>query len=343
MSQSLPHLAKAKSSAIPPPLPQSTQRGKSTRSSPPPLKKKPPTSKKKISILNPAELDPFKDLLLFAQLVVEGWFAGKHHSLDYGSSAEFAEYKHYSVGDPISQIDWKVYARSRELVIRKNREEKDMTGYLMVDISASMSYQSGNREPKLARAVRIAAALAYLMRQQGDKSSLACFHTEIKNYVPPGSTQAHIFDLVKNLESVFQKGAGQTKAHSALDLCIPLFKKRGSLIVISDFLTDRKRLFDALAQFQHRRFHILLLHVVDPDEMHLPNVSLTRFIDLESRQTIQVDPDEIRQAYRADCERDQQELEDECLQRGIEYRFLDTAQPWVTALEAWLGMRGAKK
>lgn len=340
MSQQLSHLARAKSRAIPPPLPGATQRIAIT---PPPLPEVREARKKRATILDPATLDPFKDLLLFARLVVEGWFAGKHRSLDYGSSAEFAEYRHYVPGDPLSQVDWKVYARSRELVIRKNREEKDMTGYLLVDVSGSMAYRSGKRESKLARAVRIAAALAYLMQRQGDKSALTLFDTEVKSFVPPGSTQRHIFDVVAKLEAVFQKGEGRTETHSALDLCVPLFKKRGSLIVISDFLTDRDRLFDALAQFQHRRYHILLLHVLDPDELRLPDVALARFMDLETNQTIQVAPDEIRKAYRKESDRDIKALKNECIQRGIEYRFLDTAEPWQTAIEAWLGMREAQQ
>lgn len=218
-----------------------------------------------------------------------------------------------------------------------------MTGYLLVDVSGSMSYCSDERESKMSRAVRVAAALAYIMQRQGDKSSLALFHTKVEGYVPPGSTQRHIFDVIMKLEAVHKKAKGQTATHSALDLCVPLFKKRGSLIVISDFLTDRDRLFDALAQFQHRRYHILLLHVVDPDEIRLPNVALARFVDLETNQTVQVAPDEIRKAYRKESAQDIKALEDECIKRGIEYRLLDTAEPWQTAIEAWLGMRENRK
>jgi len=340
MSQHLPNLAKAKDGALPPPLPEAVRR---KQSRPPLFPEVRRARKKAATILDPATLDPFKDLLLFARLVVEGWFAGKHRSLDYGSSAEFAEYRHYEPGDPMSQVDWRVYARSRELVIRKNREEKDMTGYLLVDVSGSMSYCSGERESKLSRAVRIAAALAYIMQRQGDKSSLALFHTKVESYVPPGSTQRHIFDVISKLEAVHKKAKGQTETHSALDLCVPLFKKRGSLIVISDFLTDRDRLFDALAQFQHRRYHILLLHVIDPDELRLPDVALARFVDLETNETVQVAPDEIRKAYRKESAQDIKALEDECIKRGIEYRLLDTAEPWQTAIEAWLGMRENRK
>lgn len=295
-----------------------------------------PTKEK---ILDPAELDPYKELLLFARLVVEGWFAGKHRSLDFGSSAEFEEYEQYVPGFPVSQIDWRVYARSRDLVVRRHREEKDMTGYLLVDTSGSMAYRSGGVETKLVRAAKIASALAYLMHRQGDKSALALFHTELEGYLPPGGTKRHLFDLVSRLETSLQDFSGRTHAHSAVDLCVPLFKKKGCLILISDFMTDLDLLFDSLAQFQHRRYKILLLHVMDPHERDLPDVSLARFLDLETKETIQVAPDEIRRAYVEETDRIMNRLKDESVRRGIHYQLLDTSDPYRTAIEAWLDAR----
>lgn len=348
MADSVPQsgeVAKAKR-AVPPPLPAGYRKPISPPSipaiSPPPIPKRGKNGKAGVSrkeILDPSQLDPYRDLLLFARLVVEGWLAGKHRSLDYGSNAEFVEHRNYMPGDPVSLVDWKVYARNRRLVIQKHRDEKDMTGYLLLDVSGSMSYQSGQRESKLVRAAKTTAALAYLMGRQGDKSSLALFHTEVEDYLEPGSTRRHLFDLVSRLQLALEKPKGKTAAHSAIDLCVPLFKKSGSLVVISDLLTDHDRLFDALAQFQYRKFKILLLHIVDPDEVHLPDLALARFVDLETKETIQVAPDEIRNAYRADNERITERLKEECLHRGITYHLLDTETPWQTALEAWLGQR----
>lgn len=292
------------------------------------------------SFLTPGDLDPLKNLLLFAQLVVEGWYSGKHRSVDFGTNAEFAEFKHYVPGDPVSDIDWKVYARSRKLVIRKYREEKDMTGYLVVDVSGSMAYAGGGRDSKQLRAVRIAASLAYLMQRQGDKSSLALFRERLAGHVPPGGTKRHMHDVVTLLEDALHAPGGRTAAHGALDSCVPLFKKRGSVVVISDFFTDLDRFFDAIAQFQHRRFQILLLHVVDPDELNLPNVPLARFVDMETGDAIQVAPDEVRAAYRKEMKAMTDRIEMECLRRGIEYKVLRTEEPYIEAIEAWLGLRG---
>lgn len=320
----------------PPPLP-SLRRNKAV---PPPPLSIPATPRSGRSILDPADLDPLKNLLLFARLVVEGWFAGKHRSFDFGTNAEFAEHKRYVPGDPVGDIDWKAYARNRQLVIRKHRAEKDMTSYLVVDISGSMGYQGGGRESKQSRAARIAASLAYLMQRQGDKAALALFHERLAGYVPPGSTRRHLHDVVSMLETAVSASRGLTRAHGALDLCVPLFRKRGSVVVLSDFFTDLDRFFDAIAQFQHRRFQVLLLHVMDPDERELPDVPLARFIDMETGQAMQVAPDEVRGAYRREMEAMTGRLKDESLRRGIEYKILPTEDPYLEAIEAWLGLRG---
>ncbi len=323
-------------SRVPPPLPDAARK---VSLKPPPL----PSHARKTArtpVLAPGDLDPLKNLLLFARTVVEGWFAGKHRSTDFGTNAEFAEHRHYVVGDPVSAIDWKVYARSRNLAVRKYREEKDLTGYLVVDVSGSMAYQARGRESKQLRAARIAASLAYLMQRQGDKSSLALYHETLAGYVAPGSTQRHLHEVVTLLEDAVADSKGRTVTHGALDLCVPLFKKRGSLIVISDFFTDLDRFFDAVARFQHRKFDILLLHVVDPDEVVLPDVALARFIDMETGESLQVAPDEVRNAYRKEMEAMTDRLTREARRRGIDYHILKTEEPYLDAIEAWLGLRG---
>jgi uncharacterized protein (DUF58 family) len=326
--------AKKARAAPPPPIPDASTRPVL----PPPV----PSLARQVrtqTILEPGDLDPLKNLLLFAQLTVEGWFAGKHRSIDFGTNAEFAEHRHYVPGDPIGDIDWKAYARNRDLVIRKHRAEKDMTSYLVVDVSGSMGYQGAGLESKQLRAARIAAALTYLMQRQGDKSSLALFRNRLSGYIPPGSTRRHLHDVVSMLEKAAVHSTGETEAHDALDLCVPLFKKRGSVVVISDFFTDLDKFFDAVSQFQHRRYQVLLLHIMDPDERDLPTVPLARFVDMESGQSIQVAPDEIRSAYRREMKAMTDRLQEESLRRGIDYKILQTEEPYIEAIEAWLGLR----
>ena len=215
-----------------------------------------------------------------------------------------------------------------------------MSANLVVDVSGSMAYKAAGRDGKHLRAARIAASLAYLMQKQGDQFSLSLFNDSLVRHIPSGGTRRHLFDCLGALEDRLDLNRGLTGAHSVLDLCVPLFKRRGSIIFISDFFTDLDRFFDAIAQFQHRRFDILLLHVIDPDERLLPEVPLARFVDMETGASIQVVPDEVRIAYRREMEAMTQRLATEALRRGLDYHILKTEEPYREALEAWLGLKG---
>jgi uncharacterized protein (DUF58 family) len=305
---------------------------------PPPLPSSVRASSPRPSLLNIEELACFSDLLVFAKATVEGYFAGRHKSPYHGSAAEFADYKEYVAGDDIAHMDWRVYGRTRRLFIRQYEEETDMTVYLLVDMSASMRYAGERRPTKFVLAAKIAAALAYLMLAQGDKAALALFHNRVAQFVPPGGTRRHLLHLLAELERA--QPARTTGIARAVGDCVTLFKKRGRLVILSDFLDDTAALLDALAQFVHRRFEILLLQIVDPDEVHLPSVNAARFVDLETGETVQVDPDEIRASYRENVQKAMADLAREADERQIQHRLVDTRRPYLDAIEAYLGFRG---
>ena len=320
----------------PPPLPKQTavsaaaasllQLRRQARPAPPPL------------LLNLQELERFENLLVFAKAVVEGYFTGKHKSPYRGSAAEFADYKEYAPGDDLARLDWRVYGRTRRLYLRQFEEETDMTVYLMLDTSGSMRYAGEKRQSKFFLAAKIAAALAYLMMAQSDKASLALFAQKVTQFLAPGSTRRHLHRLVTELERV--RPALTTGIAGAVQECNALFKKRGRIVILSDFLDDTGALFDALAQFVHRKFEILLLQVVDPDELNLPAFNATKFVDLETAETVQVDPEEIRASYQANIKGHIDALAREADLRQIQHRLVDTQRPYLDAIEAYLGFRG---
>lgn len=213
-----------------------------------------------------------------------------------------------------------------------------MVVYLMVDTSGSMRYAGEKRPSKYILAARVAAALAYLMLSQGDKAALALFAQTLTSFVPAGGTRRHLHRIVTELEQV--RPAMTTGIASALGQSNALFKKRGRIVILSDFLGDTGQLFDALSQFVHRKFEILLLQVLDPDELHLPSVRAAKFVDLETAEEVQVDAEEIRAEYRARMEQLVGEIGREADLRQIQHRVIDTSRPYLDAIEAYLGFRG---
>ena len=288
-------------------------------------------------ILTLAELDRFNNLLVFAKSAVEGYFTGKHKSRFYGSAAEFSDYKEYVAGEDTAHIDWRVYGRTRRLFIRQFQDETDMVIYLLVDTSASMRYFGERRQAKFFLAAKIAASLSYLMIHQGDKAALALFADKVTSFLPPGGTRRHLHRIVTTLEAV--RPASTTGIEHAITECCGIFKKRGRLVILSDFLTDTGRLFDALGQFLHRKFEILLMQVLDSDELDLPNVNVAKFVDMETGEQVQVEPEEIRRSYRQNMQQFVDTLAKEADQRQIRYALVDTRHPYLDAIETYLGFR----
>ncbi len=312
-----------------------------SRTTPPPLPahvRRRAAAARKSPLLTPEELERFKNLLVFARSTVEGYFAGKHKSPFHGTSVEFTDYKEYVPGDQVGRIDWRAYGRTRRLFVRQYEAETDMTIYLLVDVSASMSYAGACRQSKYLLAARVAAALAWLMIRQGDKASLVLFAETIKQFSPPGGTRRHLHNLVAELEKV--QPASTTGIAQSLHECNSLFKKRGRLVILSDFWDDPAEMFDALGQFLHRKFEILLLHVADPDELSLPAVSAARFQDMETNEQVEVEPDEIHAAYREGAQRRMDWIARQANERCIAHAVVNTRQPYLDAIEAYLGFRG---
>ena len=312
---------------VPPPLPGQSRREE------PRLRK---------GILSLDEIERFKNLLVFAKTTVEGYFTGKHRSPYRGSSSEFADYKEYVAGDNLSDIDWRVYGRTKRLFVRQYEHETDMCVYLLLDASASMNFRGReNKSTKYVHASRIAAALSYLMIHQGDKASLALFNKRIRDFVPPGGTRRHLYRMVTALEGNI--AIDGTRIAHALHECASLFRRKGRLVVLSDFHDDTDELFEALSLYLHRGFEILLMQVLDPEEIHLPDALAARFMDMETMEEIQVDPDEIRQQYKARMKEFVDTLAGKAARRGIDYHLINTGDTYLQAIEAYLGFRGKKE
>jgi uncharacterized protein (DUF58 family) len=321
----------ARPGVVPPPLP-------SQRWGPPSqlVSISPPPIPKTVELLKLEDISKYKNLLVFAKAVIDGYFSGKHKSADYGSNAEFAEHRAYYQGDPIAHVDWRVYARTRDVYVRRYREETDMAIYLVVDMSGSMAYQGKGEEPKFQRVARIAASLAYLMILQGDKVSLTLYHDKVEKFLPPAGTRRHLHEVVSALEQANRKNSKKTSLCEALNQCGALFKKKGRMVVLSDFFEDPERIFDSLGRYLHRGFEVFLYQIIDQDELELPNLEIASFVDAETGEQIQVAPSEIRNNYMETMQAHNEKLQNRSLDGGIKFTQLKTESPYLEAIETYL-------
>ncbi len=292
--------------------------------------------------LSPKDMKGFKNMLFAARTIVEGHYAGKHKSPFRGSAPEFADHRQYHPGDEMRTIDWGVYARTDRYFVKLFEKETDMNTYILLDASASMAF--GGRLTrrilpdsgltKFEYACYLSAALAYLMIRQGDKAGLTIFDKKIRQHLPQGSTTAHLYKLLSALEQA--KPDEGTSLSTALQSAYGNIKRKGLLIVISDFLDDANDVFKALNLYRHRGFEVLLFHVLHHHEYRLPKIANANFIDLETYERMTCLPGDLEKSYSAEMDAFIGALSAQARARGIDYNFLTTETHYSEALHKYL-------
>jgi uncharacterized protein (DUF58 family) len=122
-----------------------------------------------------------------------------------------------------------------------------------------------------------------------------------------------------------------------------LLKRKGKLVVISDFLgCDTTDMLDEAARFIHRGYQVLFMQIRDPDESMLPSVAIARLVDMETQEIIEVEPELIRKEYQRDVENNTRELAEQCSRRRIEFSDISNQHTYREAIECYLGFRGGR-
>lgn len=291
-------------------------------------------------VLDPVVLRRMSGLHLVARHVVDGFLSGLHRSNFRGFNVEFAEHRPYMPGDEPRTIDWKLWAKTDRLHIKRYEEETSLRATLLVDVSASMDC-GAERLSKLEYARYLAASLACMMLSQQDAVGLAYFTGELERYVPPRSGMSHVRHLLRHLETLPE--AGGTDFSTALSSLAFRFRRRGLLIVISDLIDDPAAVLTTLQQLRHRRHEVIVFHLLDPAEMDFPYQGDTLFRDPETGQELRVTPSRIRRFYREALERFQVGYRQACLQSSIDYVAIRTDTPFDVALARYLERRGSMK
>ncbi len=287
--------------------------------------------------LRPDVVARLSGLDLVARLVVEGFITGLHQSPYHGFSVEFSEYRQYMPGDPMRDIDWKVFGKTDRLYVKQYEEETNLKAYLLLDASGSMGYGSEGLN-KFQYAAYTSAALAHLMLRQRDAVGLVAFDEGIRNYIPPRSVGSHLHTLLHALQETVPEGADTNLAKTFHDLAERVVR-RGLIIVLSDLLDDPQSLLSGLKHFRHRKHEVIVFHILDSRERDLAFDRETRFVDLESGARIATEPWHIAPDYRAHMEALIDRFRRECRESLIDYVLLDTAEPFDTALFNYLAKR----
>jgi uncharacterized protein (DUF58 family) len=300
-------------------------------------------------VLEQIPLNSLDNFDLLARQVVEGFIIGLHKSPFHGFSVEFSEHRLYNQGEPTKNIDWKVYARTDKMFVKKFEEETNLRCQIVIDSSSSMYYpekklvQSWN---KIEFAALAAASLMNLLKKQRDAFGLSLFDTSVHTHTHAKTSTAHYRMLLNHLYQIIAQNPEKKKtaAAQALHQIADSLHRRSLVIIFSDMFENMSgidELFSAIQHLKHNKHEVILFNVVDKSseiDFEFENRPYL-FIDLESGEEVRLQSNQVREHYRTQIAELQAQLRLKCLQYKVDYMNADVGEGFNKILQSYMVRR----
>jgi uncharacterized protein (DUF58 family) len=287
--------------------------------------------------LDPDVLTGISGLDLIARTVVDGFVAGLHRSPDFGFSQEFAEYRAYTPGDDLRHVDWNVFARTERAYLKRYRGETNSLLTVLLDASQSMEFAS-HAVNKMDYARYVAASLFYLaIHNQRDAAGLIVFDDEVRNYIRPSTRQGQLARLLSGLE--LAEPRARTDFGKPMRHFQEFLRRRGLVVIVSDFYELPENIIRTIEPLRFHGNEVVLFHILDPQEIRPLLGEPAIFVDMETKQQMEVTPDYARKEYRGKMAAHIAELGERSRGAGMDYFLLETDRPLDAALREYLAIR----
>ncbi len=289
------------------------------------------------------------NLDLMARQVVEGFIIGLHKSPFHGFSVEFAEHRLYNQGESTKNLDWKVYARTDKMFVKKYEEETNLRCQIVIDTSSSMYFpkdMKGKKLNKLQFSSLAAASLMNLLRKQRDAFGLSMYEEELHTHTDCKSSNTHYRLLLTYLDKLIKedktgkKGASAEALHNIADR----IHRRSLVVVFSDMFEstdDHENLFSALQHLRHAKHEVILFHVTDHKlerDFEFENRPWL-FEDMETGEKVKLQSNEVKELYTKKISSYYHELKMKCLQYRIDLIEADINSGFYPILQSYLVKR----
>ncbi len=274
--------------------------------------------------------EPFGRLEFLARQVVEGFLTGLHKSPFHGFSVEFAEHRLYNTGESTRHIDWKLFARTDKLFVKRYEEETNLRCHLLIDVSSSMYFPADppkGKYHKLGFSIHAAAALIELLRRQRDAVGLSLFAEKVNLHTPARSSLSHhkmlYSELEKQLHAYNPDAVHATRAAEALHHIAERIHQRSLVVLFSDMFDSadaEEKLFPALQHLRHNKHEVILFHVSDHKlelDFDFENRPYT-FIDMETGEKLKLNPAQVKSGYVSAMDAFRKSLIEKCAQYRID-------------------------
>lgn len=293
------------------------------------------------------ELAKFGNLEFLAKQVVEGFITGMHQSPFHGFSVEFAEHRLYNTGESTKYIDWKLFARTDKLFVKRFEEETNLRCRFVLDCSSSMYFPKLNNQNvlnKLGFSVYGIASLIELLKKQRDGVGITAFDDHIVSETAIKTSGKHLKMIYAELENLMTEQDSslnrKTNFTEVLHEIAENTHRRSLVVVFSDFFSSQSldELADAFLHLKHNKHEVILFNVLDKSkeiDFNFPNQP-TSFVDLETGEKIKLHPSEIKKTYQNKISSYINELKLKCSQFKIDFVDVDINEPIDFVLQQYL-------
>ncbi len=297
---------------------------------------------------NKAIMSGMRQLEIRTRRLVNDSLAGAYHSVFKGRGMDFDEVREYTPGDEVRTIDWNVTARAGRTFVKKFTEERELTIFLLVDISASGNFGSGAFS-KRDLAAELASVLAFSAIRNSDKVGLLLYTDRVERYLPPKKGRRHVLRVVRDILYHEPEGTG-TDIVKALDVVNHVLHRRAIVFLISDFespknpATARAELRRAMRQ-TNRRHDLIAVHVEDPREKELPDVGIVALEDAETGEIVELDTASfmVRERFKQQSLERARRLVSDFRSEGVDTLQLQTDSPYMPALQRFFKTRERRR
>jgi len=286
--------------------------------------------------IDPKVLMKIQNLELVARSVVEGFVQGLHRSPYLGFSVDFASYRQYMPGDEIRRIDWNVFSRSDKLYIKLYEGETNTRVLVLLDISGSMNYGSGEVK-KIDYARILAACLTYFSYHQRDGVGLLTFDTQIRSHVPSGRRRGQLMTILAEIDRI--QPSESTEFRKPLQFLAEYLTRRGVIVLISDLYDEPENIVAGLKVLKAKGNDIIVFHIMDNFELTFPFEDMAQFEDMETKRKLHVIPEYLRTQYLGILKDHMERIRKELSGMRVDYCLIDTSKPLDAALFSYLAAR----
>jgi uncharacterized protein (DUF58 family) len=263
---------------------------------------------------------------------LDGVLQGDHRTLMRGAGLDLADLREYQHHDDVRHIDWNVTARLQTPYVRQFTEDRELSAWFLVDLSASVDFGS-NRFTKRRIAREFVAVLARLLTRHGNRVGALLYGTDVDTVLPARGGRSHVLELVQRMAArPAEAASGVTDLQTLLASARRSIKRRSTIFVVSDFISP-PGWEKALGQLTQRH-EVTAVRLFDPLEMALPDIGLVTMKDAETGEQLVVDTHDagFRKRFKAAAERRESELRQSLARAGVDTLELATDDDLVESI-----------